>query len=100
MTDKQQEAAPDSTAARVALWRVLHTEVDPPPHALEDRIGLTLLAPGEDWRRRGDMDARFTRPFRASIGARARFIEDLVAEQAGRGLTQYVILGAGLADHV
>jgi methyltransferase (TIGR00027 family) len=28
--------------------------------------------------------------------ARARFIEDLVAEQAGRGVGQYVILGAGL----
>jgi hypothetical protein len=38
----------------------------------------------------------FTKPFRASIVARARFIEDLVIEQAGRGLTQYVILGAGL----
>jgi methyltransferase (TIGR00027 family) len=42
------------------------------------------------------MDPQFTRPFRASIVARARFIEDLVVEQAGRGLTQYVILGAGL----
>ena len=38
----------------------------------------------------------FTRPFRASIVARARFIEDLVAEQAARGVGQYVILGAGL----
>jgi methyltransferase (TIGR00027 family) len=28
--------------------------------------------------------------------ARARFIEDLVVEQAGRGVGQYVILGAGL----
>jgi O-methyltransferase involved in polyketide biosynthesis len=28
--------------------------------------------------------------------ARARFIEDLVAEQAGRLLSQYVILGVGL----
>ena len=28
--------------------------------------------------------------------ARARFIEDLVAEQAGHGVAQYVILGAGL----
>lgn len=28
--------------------------------------------------------------------ARARFIEDLVAEQAARGVAQYVILGAGL----
>jgi methyltransferase (TIGR00027 family) len=63
---------------------------------LEDEIGLKLLAPDEDWRRRGDMDPQFTRPFRASIVARARFIEDLVVEQAGRGLSQYVILGAGL----
>jgi methyltransferase (TIGR00027 family) len=38
----------------------------------------------------------FTRPFRASIVARARFIEDLVAEEVGRGVGQYVILGAGL----
>jgi O-methyltransferase involved in polyketide biosynthesis len=43
-----------------------------------------------------DMDPQFTRLFRASIVARARFIEDLVVEQAGRGVGQYVILGAGL----
>jgi methyltransferase (TIGR00027 family) len=42
------------------------------------------------------MDPRFTAGFRASIVARARFIEDLVAESAARGVTQYVILGAGL----
>ena len=95
MTEKP-DPAPDSTAARVALWRALHVEADPPPHVLEDEIGLKLLAPDEDWRRRGDMDPQFTRPFRASIVARARFIEDLVVEQAGRGLSQYVILGAGL----
>ena len=46
MTDKQ-DAAPDSTAARVALWRALHVEADPPPHVLEDEIGLKLLAPDE-----------------------------------------------------
>lgn len=95
MKDKR-DAAPDSTAARVALWRALHVEADPPPHVLEDEIGLKLLAPDKDWRSRGDMDPQFTRPFRASIVARARFIEDLVVEQAGRGLSQYVILGAGL----
>ena len=95
MNDKQNQA-PDSTAARVALWRALHVACDPPPHVLEDEIGLRLLAPDKDWRRRGDMDPQFTRPFRASIVARARFIEDLVVEQAGRGLSQYVILGAGL----
>ena len=37
-----------------------------------------------------------TAGFRASIVARARFIEDLVAEQAAAGVRQYVILGAGL----
>ncbi|WP_237899708.1 class I SAM-dependent methyltransferase [Brevibacillus brevis] len=37
-----------------------------------------------------------TSGFRASIVARARFIEDLVTEQLGQGVTQYVILGAGL----
>ncbi|KWV56278.1 methyltransferase [Bradyrhizobium macuxiense] len=88
--------APDSTAARVALWRALHVAIDPPPHVLDDEIGLKLLAPGDDWRQRGDMDPQYTRPFRASIVARARFIEDLVVDQAARGIDQYVILGAGL----
>jgi methyltransferase (TIGR00027 family) len=95
MSGKQDEA-PDDTAARVALWRALHVEIDPPPHVLQDQIGLKLLAPEEGWRRRGDMNPQFTRPFRASIVARARFIEDLVVEQVSRGLSQYVILGAGL----
>jgi methyltransferase (TIGR00027 family) len=96
MSDHQAAVAPESTAARVALWRALHVQIDPPPHVLDDEVGLKLIAPGADWRRRGDMDPQFTRPFRASIVARARFIEDLVLEQAGRGVTQYVILGAGL----
>jgi len=74
----------------------MHVQVDPPPHVLEDEIGLQLAAPEGDWRRRPDMDPDFTRLFRASIVARARFIEDLVTEQAGRGVGQYVILGAGL----
>jgi methyltransferase (TIGR00027 family) len=91
----KQEAAPENTAVRVALWRALHLELDAPPHVLDDRVGLTLVAPDEGWRSRPDMSP-FTRPFRASIVARARFIEDLVAEQAARGVDQYVILGAGL----
>jgi methyltransferase (TIGR00027 family) len=79
----------------VALWRALHVEVDPPPHVLEDAVGLKLAAPDDGWRNRPDMSP-FTKPFRASILARARFIEDLVSEQAARGVGQYVILGAGL----
>jgi methyltransferase (TIGR00027 family) len=88
--------AVDSTAERVALWRALHVLVDPPPHVLVDEIGLQLAAPAEGWRDRGDMHPGGTAPFRAAIVARARFIEDLVTEQADRGVAQYVILGAGL----
>jgi methyltransferase (TIGR00027 family) len=91
----QQIAAPDNTAVRVALWRALHVQADPPPHVFEDEVGLKIVAPDEGWRTRPDMSP-FTRPFRASILARARFIEDLVAEQVACGVGQYVILGAGL----
>ncbi|HHL4081806.1 class I SAM-dependent methyltransferase [Burkholderia sola] len=100
MTVIREDDAPDSTAARVALWRALHVELDAPPHVLADEIGLQLLAPAPGWRQRGDMDPQFTRPFRASIVARARFIEDLVIEQVARGVSQYVILGAGLDSFV
>ncbi len=92
----QRTSSADSTAVRVALWRALHVEIDPPPHVLEDEIGLQLAAPDEGWRQRRDMDPRATSRSRASIIARARFIEDLVVEQAGKGVRQYVILGAGL----
>jgi methyltransferase (TIGR00027 family) len=87
---------PEGTAVRVALWRALHVQIDPPPHVLEDEIGLRLVDPADGWRDRPDMNPRFTAGFRASIVARARFIEDLVAAQAERGVGQYVILGAGL----
>jgi methyltransferase (TIGR00027 family) len=89
-------AAPDSTAVRVALWRALHVRIDPPPHVFADEVGLRLIAPDEGWHLRPDMDPQFTKPFRASIVARARFIEDLVSEAVQRGIRQYVILGAGL----
>src|SRR3954466_12862168 len=92
----QATATPDSTAVRTALWRALHTEVDAPPHVLDDRIGLQLAAHDPDWRQRPDMNEYATPGVRASIVARARFIEDLVAERADCGVGQYVLLGAGL----
>jgi methyltransferase (TIGR00027 family) len=93
---EQPEAGPDSTAVRTALWRALHVAVDHPPYVFVDEIGLQLAGPDERWRDRPDMDVSATRPFRASIVARARFIEDLVEEQSRHGVAQYVILGAGL----
>lgn len=90
-----QRVEPDNTAVRVALWRALHVLCDAPPHVFVDEVGLQLVAPDAAWRSRPDMSP-FTRPFRASILARARFIEDLVADQVDSGVGQYVILGAGL----
>jgi methyltransferase (TIGR00027 family) len=81
---------------RTALWRALHVQIDPPPHVLEDMVGLQLIAPDPSWRNRPDMDPEGTRGLRAGIVARARLIEDLVTEQVDRGVRQYVILGAGL----
>src|SRR5437763_312983 len=70
MTDPNA-VAPENTAVRVALWRALHLEVDAAPHVLVDDVGAKIAAPEPGWQSRGDMSA-FTRPFRASIVARAR----------------------------
>lgn len=95
MNDKRTEAA-DRTAVRIAMWRAMHVQIDPPPHVFEDEIGLRLAAPDDGWRRRPDMAVNATSRARASIVARARYIEELVVEQAEHGVSQYVILGAGL----
>lgn len=94
MSQDEKVAVPDNTAVRTALWRALHVEIDSPPHVLEDNVGMQLVGPVKGWRNRQDMSP-FTKPFRASILARARFVEDLIVEQAERGVGQYVILDAG-----
>jgi methyltransferase (TIGR00027 family) len=96
MGQNKKIAEPDNTAVRTALWRALHIQVDAKPHILEDEEGLKLIAPDDHWRERPDMHPQFTKRLRASIIARARFIEDLIIEQSKCGIDQYVILGAGL----
>ncbi len=89
--------AADATAVRVALWRALHLEADAAPHVIHDDVGLKLAAPQDAWRERPDMHPQRTAPFRASIIARARFIEDQVIDGIKAGAArQYVLLGAGL----
>src|SRR5437868_2285897 len=88
--------APESTAARVALWRAMHLLIDAPPHVLEDDIGLRLVAPEDGWHQRPDMDPSWTSTFRAWVVVRTRFVEDVLAEAVEHGMRQYVILGAGL----
>jgi len=90
MTTKQ----PDNTALRTALWRALHVLTDEKPYIIEDKVGYDLIKPEEGWQERPDM--KFTKSLRASIVARARFVEDLAKEQIAKGVKQYVLLGAGL----
>ena len=77
MADEQAEA-PDSTAARVALWRAMHVQVDPPPHVFEDDVDLQLAAPDDGWRSRPDLDPDGTSGFRAAIVARAFGLDTLL----------------------
>jgi methyltransferase (TIGR00027 family) len=96
MEQNKEIPTPDNTAVRTALWRALHVQADAKPHIIEDEIGLQLVAPGEGWQDRPDMHPDFTKRLRASIVARARFIEDVVTEQSKKGVDQYILLGAGL----
>ncbi len=96
MEQDKKKAEPDNTAVRTALWRAMHVQIDSSPHIIEDEIGFKLVAPADGWRKRPDMDANFTKRLRASMVARARFVEDLIIEENKRGIDQYVILGAGL----
>jgi methyltransferase (TIGR00027 family) len=95
MTTDKHKVAPEHTAVRVALWRALHVAIDPKPHILSDEMGSKIVGE-ESWRHRPDMNPEFSKAMRASIVGRARLIEDMIEEQAGRLVTQYVILGAGL----
>ncbi len=85
---------PDNTAVRTALWRALHVLTDDKPYIIEDKIGYDLIKPEKDWQERPDM--KYTKRLRASIVARARFVEDIVKEQIAKDVRQYVLLGAGL----
>lgn len=89
-----KQSEPNSTATRTALWRALHTLNDAPPHIIEDLIGLKLISPLENWPDQPDM--KYTQRLRASVVARARYVEDLVLAQYRKGVAQYAILGSGL----
>ena len=78
--------------------------LDGEPHVLDDDLGFRLadvpevlaaagFPPGEAWLEHPAMQVR---PWRASIVARARLVEDLVADRSRNGLSQVIILGAGL----
>jgi methyltransferase (TIGR00027 family) len=85
---------PSKTALRVAIRRVAHQLADPPP-VLDDPISVRLIGTGYA----RDLDRameKVARDFRAYMAARSRFGEDKLAAAVAEGVTQYVVLGAGL----
>lgn len=82
------------TALRVAIRRAAHQLIDQ-PLVLEDPIAVRLLGDGYA-RDLGRAMHKVGRDFRAFMAARSRYSEDRLAEAVGNGVTQCVILGAGL----
>ncbi len=96
---RMQSATPSRTALRVALRRAAHQLYDAPPLVLNDPIAVPILGNtySEELRR---TPTRPDRPFsvglRAFLVARSRYAEDNLARAVKHGITQYVLLGAGL----
>jgi methyltransferase (TIGR00027 family) len=82
------------TALGVAIRRAAHQLVDHPT-VLDDPIALRLVGPGYRGKI-GRASHRVGRDFRAFMAVRSRYVEDRLAEAVAHGVTQYVILGAGL----
>jgi methyltransferase (TIGR00027 family) len=82
------------TALGVANRRAVHQLLDRPP-ILDDPIAIPILGP--HFKLDPDLQAHpIARSFRAFMAARSRYVEDNLASAAASGVTQYVLLGAGL----
>ena len=83
---------------RVAMRRAAHQLFDH-PKVLVDPIALPIIGPEAAARleaERNKHKSRVARNLRAFLVARSRFAEDELARAIGRGVRQYVVLGAGL----
>ncbi|MBL8175339.1 MAG: class I SAM-dependent methyltransferase, partial [Bryobacterales bacterium] len=87
-----------ATALRVAVRRAAHQLLDNPP-VLDDRLAVRIIGEAQAAKLRsriGGKEREWNRSLRAWMAARGRYAEDRLAEAVGRGVRQYVILGAGL----
>lgn len=94
-----KEARPSQTAIGTAIMRAAHLTLDGEPKILEDHLALALSgAPADN--RFGENLEFLQRPevrqVRAYMVLRHRYVEDELARAVTDGVTQYVILGAGL----
>jgi methyltransferase (TIGR00027 family) len=91
-------AGPSRTALVTAVARDLYRE-EPPPLVLDDTLALQLA--GNEGlslrdRLRAEVRGDDLLAFSRWVCVRSRYAEDIVEQQAGTGVGQYVILGAGL----
>ena len=97
-----EPARPSRTALQVALRRAAHQLYDARPLVFDDPIASVILGTHASQLERtpGRDPANKPRPFsialRAFLVARSRYAEDLLAQAVSGGVTQYVLLGAGL----
>ena len=91
--------AASQTALGTAYLRAAHQLLDGDPKLLDDPVAITLLGPDALSRIRANAHAYRTpiaESLRAHVVLRSRFAEDRLAEAVNRGITQYILLGAGL----
>jgi methyltransferase (TIGR00027 family) len=93
-----QPGEPSRTARSTALQRAAHQLLET-PRVFEDPVALRIFgAQGVAWLGR-NLEAFRTdsaRAMRAFLVMRSRYAEDQLALAVARGVTQYVVLGAGL----
>jgi methyltransferase (TIGR00027 family) len=88
------EGAPSATAQGAAVWRALHQIIDY-PRVLDDPLAVPII--GREGARALQFAAdRQANALRAFIALRSRYAEDRLTAAVGRGVRQYVVLGAGL----
>jgi methyltransferase (TIGR00027 family) len=92
-----QEGKFSRTAQRVAIRRAAHQLLDQ-PRVLDDPLALRIIGSetAEELRSNPKEHHAFSRAFRAFMAARSRYAEDELARAVAEGVTQYVVLGAGL----
>jgi len=94
-----QEGQPSHTAQRVALRRAAHQLLDD-PRVFDDPVALRIIGADSAAALRAApasaAESRLAPYLRASMAVRSRYAEDQLTLAVGRGVGQYVILGAGL----
>lgn len=89
---------PSKTAERAAVLRAAHQLLDAPP-ILDDRLAERLIPPDAAAALHANLESLNTpvlRALRASVALRSRYAEDRLRDAVARGVSQYVLLGAGL----